>query len=606
MRLKWLSGLLLAAAFCAAENGGNDLFQQGLRKERSEGNYKAAIEIYRRVVKQYASDRKLAAKALLQIAHCQEREGSKEARLSYERLVREFGDQTQAVSEAKARIAAMESAPSSAPRVRQVWAGKDVDNEGSLSPDGRWLTYAHWETGDLGVRDLVNGTNKLLTNTGGWIKSGGDFAEDSRFSPDGKKIAYNWFTEKGDGYELRLMNSDGTGVRTLGWADTPGYVLPIAWSPDGKQILAEHKAQDGLSSIYLVSAASGELHTLVPPSQGWTQGASFSPDGKWIVMDGAGSENAYEADLYIIPAAGGKAEILESNPANDVRPFWSHEGASVLFASDRGGSYGLWRLPVSNGRASAPAELVKGDLGNNVVPIDFGPHKSFLYSMEIGGINSYSVEFDPATARVSSKPALVSQRFPGHSADPQPSPDGKFVAFRMQTGSRSKTGTAVVLRDRTTGNERVYAARAAHIVWTPDSKKLLFEMDGPRNSRVLAWLDAESGSITPFKTIEPCPNGLYPVFGPDGRTLYFVLRKSPINAWTIQAVDVATGEQHELYKTDQMLRGLSMSPDGRTLATLRQASDWSSGTVGYQLILAPAAGGRSAQPAPSARERRPA
>src|SRR5690348_5649155 len=169
MKWKWFASLILATAFCAAQNGGNDLFQQGLRKERSDGDYKAAIEIYRRVLKQYASDHKLAAKALLQIAHCQERAGSKEARQSYERLVREFGDQTQAVSEAKARIAALESAPSSAPRVRQVWAGKDVDSEGSLSPDGRWLTYAHWDTGDLGLRDLVNGTNKLLTNTGGWI-----------------------------------------------------------------------------------------------------------------------------------------------------------------------------------------------------------------------------------------------------------------------------------------------------------------------------------------------------------------------------------------------------------------------------------------------------
>src|SRR5262249_39372056 len=145
MKLKWFLIPLLVAPSALAQNSGNDLLQQGLRKERSEGNYKAAIAIYERILKQYASDRKLAATALLQIAHCQEREGSKEARSSYERLIHDYSDQTQAVSEARARITALEVAPSSGPRVRQLWTGSDVDDSGSLSPDGRWLTYANWE-----------------------------------------------------------------------------------------------------------------------------------------------------------------------------------------------------------------------------------------------------------------------------------------------------------------------------------------------------------------------------------------------------------------------------------------------------------------------------
>src|SRR6266496_1060720 len=127
MKLKCFLIPLLAAALALAQNSGNDLLQQGLRKERSEGNYKAAIEIYKRILKQYASDRKLSATALLQIAHCQEREGSKEARSSYQRLIEEFGDQAQAVTEARARIAVLEVAPSSAPRVRQLWTGGGVD-----------------------------------------------------------------------------------------------------------------------------------------------------------------------------------------------------------------------------------------------------------------------------------------------------------------------------------------------------------------------------------------------------------------------------------------------------------------------------------------------
>ena len=142
-----------------------------------------------------------------------------------------------------------------------MWAGDDVDDTGSLSPDGRWLTYANWETGDLGVRDLVNGTNKLLTNTGGWVKSGGDFAEESRFSPDGKRIVYSWFTPR-TSYGLRVMNADGTGDRSLGWTKG-GWVVPLCWSPDGLHILAFFRDSRQSVSLYLVNAMSGESREIV-------------------------------------------------------------------------------------------------------------------------------------------------------------------------------------------------------------------------------------------------------------------------------------------------------------------------------------------------------
>jgi Tol biopolymer transport system component len=591
MKSKWFLSLLLAAAFCAAQNGGNDLFQQALRKERSEGDYKAAIEIYRRVLKQYASDRKLAAKALLQIAHCQEREGSKEARLSYERLIREYGDQTQAVSEARGRIAALENGPSSAPRVRQLWAGQDVSDEGSVSPDGRWLTYAHWETGDLGVRDLINGTNKLLTNTGGWAKSGGDFAENSLYSPDGKRIAYNWFSPKSGGYELRLMNSDGSGVRTLGWAKTPGYVVPLAWSPDGAQIFVYYYGPDGLTSFHLASVASGERKEIVAPAKSFISGASFSPDGQWIVMDGPGGEGA-KGDLYILALSGGGPEKLESNPANDIRPFWSEDGRSVLFASDRGGSFGLWQLPISNGKATGPAQLVRADLGAQVHPIYLSRHGSLVYSLRHGGTDIYSAAFDPIRCKTNSAPSLVSQRFPGHSFSPQPSPDGRLLAFIAQTGSRS---LAVVIRDQATGQERVLPASASNLVWTPDSKRLLLEWSGRSpNARELVWLDPESGSTSPFQTIQPSRNGLNPVFAHDGHTIYFLFRRWPGNDWQVMTMDAASGEQRELYKTNRFLSGLSLSPDGRTLATIRQVAEWNTaGEQDFELMLVPTSGGEA-------------
>ena len=41
--------------------------------------------------------------------------------------------------------------------VRQVWATPDSDNSGGPSPDGRYLSFTDWTTGDVSVRDLVTG-----------------------------------------------------------------------------------------------------------------------------------------------------------------------------------------------------------------------------------------------------------------------------------------------------------------------------------------------------------------------------------------------------------------------------------------------------------------
>src|SRR5689334_7124590 len=83
---------------------GNELFQKALVKERSEGNLKEAIKLYQQVVEKFGKDRARAAKALEPIAESQEKLGESEARKTYERLVREYGDQKDAVATARARL----------------------------------------------------------------------------------------------------------------------------------------------------------------------------------------------------------------------------------------------------------------------------------------------------------------------------------------------------------------------------------------------------------------------------------------------------------------------------------------------------------------------
>ena len=87
-----LAGLTFSLIALAAETGA-ELFQKGITQERAAGNLEEAIKLYQRVAKEFASDRPLAAKALVQAARCYEKLGQDKAVQLYERVAREYGDQ---------------------------------------------------------------------------------------------------------------------------------------------------------------------------------------------------------------------------------------------------------------------------------------------------------------------------------------------------------------------------------------------------------------------------------------------------------------------------------------------------------------------------------
>ncbi len=588
MRIKLTVITLLAAATLAAQSG-NDLFQQALLKERSQGDLAGAIQIYERVLKQHASDRKLASQSLLQIAHCQERQGNETARRTYERLLKEYSDQPQAIADARARIAALSAAAAPAgPRIRQLWAGPDVDMEGGVSPDGRWLTYAHWETGDLGVRDLQAGAHKLLTNTGGWEKSG-DFAEDSIYSPDGKLIAYNWFVESKDNskdHEVRLMNADGSGVRVL--FKKPGWVVPQAWSGDGKSLAVLHYGPDGMNAIYVVSVPSGEARELLPKTADRPWKMSFSPDGRLLAFDMRRSRAA-DSDIYFLPTSGGTPASLIENPSNDVAPVWSADGRSLHFLSNRSGAYGIWELPVSGGNASGPVRLVKGDLGSNVWPIGFTRSGSYVYSSNIGGIDVYEVDYDPSAGKVTSKPRLLSDRIPGRNQGPAYSPDGRYLAWARTEGPNRRA--TLVLRDLASGDEQSFDANNANafagIIWSPDSRRIIYQVrsDEPNTWDVVEY-DLRSSRSSTLLKVQPNRNTLSPCFSADGKTLFYVFREWPKPDFQVIAFDLESRHKRSLFTTSARLYAMRLGPDGRNLAILRN-----DGNPGRSLLSLPVEGG---------------
>ena len=80
----------------------------------------------------------------------------------------------------------------------------------------------------------------------------------------------------------------------------------------------------------------------------------LSPDGKSVayvvtVVDKAG--NKTNSDIWIISSKGGEPRQLTNAPRHDRHPRWSPDGKSILFESNRGGSFQLYLMSPEGGDA---------------------------------------------------------------------------------------------------------------------------------------------------------------------------------------------------------------------------------------------------------------
>jgi dipeptidyl aminopeptidase/acylaminoacyl peptidase len=141
-----------------------------------------------------------------------------------------------------------------------------------------------------------------------------------------------------------------------------------------------------------------------------------------------------EHDLFLLPTDGGRPIPLADHPAHDAVFGWAPDGKSLLFSSDRAGTWDAWLLPIDAGRPQGPPVLVKKDMAaigqmRQVRQLGFTRNGSFHYRLATSDEEVFIATLDLVQGKVLVPPTAPIRRFVGGS-EPDWSPDGQYLAYQ--------------------------------------------------------------------------------------------------------------------------------------------------------------------------------
>ena len=301
-------GLLILFGNLSSQQPAEELFEKALYIEEAQGDLQKAIGLYDQVLKQFPENREIAAKAQLHIGLCFEKLGLREATSAYQNVIQNYGEQKETVAKAKERLAKLTQPEGKTEepegiRIKQIWKKPYTDSLGSVSSDGRLFAWVYWGEGDVAIRDLISGEDRIITHEADLAKG---FAMSPTISKNGKQVAYSWWKPHHT-YDLLLVDVDNPSPRLL-YRNEGEHVYPVTWLSDEELIISRFNYKTKIGQICSFSILDGTINVLnTYERKNWSQ-AACSPDEKYMAYDYADETESGNFDINIMAMEEGPEE----------------------------------------------------------------------------------------------------------------------------------------------------------------------------------------------------------------------------------------------------------------------------------------------------------
>ena len=415
-------------------------------------------------------------------------------------------------------------------KVRPVTTFPGEERDPSLSPGGSSVAFVWREQtpgGAEGATDLyVQSTEPgqapvRLTN---------DAAEERSpaWDPAGERIAY--ITCGADGCGLRITTpSAGGEVRTVASLER-FQAEDLAWSPDGERLVfSGRRGATGAFSLHLVALGGGTPQRLTAPPATYPGDLdpSFSPDGQTLAFVRTSLDG--RQDVCTVSIEGGEVTRLAREQKGISGLDWTADGRAIVYAADRDGALGLWRVAREGG---APQWVSLGGAGGEIS----SP------STARGGAGITFARREVETELMELRPGdLATRTFAGSTReDSQPtiSADGARVAFISTRSGDHEVWTTGPRGDAPVQLTRFGGPRVSGPRWAPDGQRLVVAARPDRQADLYV---IEPDGAARQLTDHPADD-LAPTWSRDGRSVYFASNRDG-GEWQIYRLDATRGEE---------------------------------------------------------------
>jgi Tol biopolymer transport system component/DNA-binding winged helix-turn-helix (wHTH) protein len=398
--------------------------------------------------------------------------------------------------------------------------GKEMDP--TLSPDGSHVAFV-WEQ-DPGaaspqyhiyVRALASETLLQITN-------GAGHEHMPSWSPDGSQIAYIDI----DDMSCQLMSISPLGGPSRKLADCDKFEGDsLGWSPDGATLAMKGPDSKGIDMLTLADGTVRHF-TQLPPTDLQDTDPSFSPDGSLLAFIRWHASGV--ANVFVVPMNGGEPKRLTFDNLKVEGLTWEPDSRHIVFSSNRGGPFGLWRVDIDGN----PAQRVPQTGRTAYTPVLSHDGRQLVYEEWTGATNIFSV--DSGKPAADPKQVTFTTRW---NWNPAASPDGKWLAFTSDRSGSSEIWVTDLKGEQALKLTAFGGPYTSGASWSPDSTHIVFDSPAVDGNFDIYEVEAHGGA--PRRLTTAPAEDRFAHFSPDGKWIYFSSRRS--GAWEVWRMPASEG-----------------------------------------------------------------